>query len=309
MFVDTFQGYNCYSSALGECAVKNRISQIEDVISTQWSFYFNQVEFDQNQWYTGAAGGPVDVILKNDLKNFCDISVKEHSSTEKSALEESKEVLKKQGYQILLVDFYYLNSFNWKSLRRFHVEREHDPHFIILKSICDEQAHVIDPFYHHEEFMSLESFMQSRNSTTKQGKLIFNSYEIVSNNTKNVTIKELLHHRFQRYLEEKMYENIIKFKETVRGQKGNTNRKWAFTGYNCLNSIIYQHRNLLKVFKQFSCNLANDLCDLENRWAIIRKKMFEYYIDQPITVDEIEFLLSEIAFLEEKFTKQAIAYV
>lgn len=306
MFVNTFQGYNCYSSAVGEYAKEKKIPEIENVILSQWTFFFDKEQFFKNQWYTGAADGPVDVVLNEDLENFSNIRILEHLSWEDEAINESKVFLKKQGYQIVLLDFYYLNSFNWNSLKRFNVTREHDPHFVVLTEISNGQAHVTDPFYHHKEIMPVEDFMKARSSLTKQGKIRFNSYEIVCGDIRRVNIKELLYYRFSRYLKEKMYQKIEEFAVTVKNQPDETDRKWSFTGYNCLNSIIYQHQNLMKIYKLYDFNLPLGLDDLENTWALIRKKLFEYYNRGNSSVEEISNSILNAAALEKNFAEGVV---
>uniref|UniRef100_UPI004069927D Butirosin biosynthesis protein H N-terminal domain-containing protein n=1 Tax=Ruminiclostridium cellulolyticum TaxID=1521 RepID=UPI004069927D len=306
MLLDTFQGYNCYSSALGEYAKQKNIDQVENIILSQWSFFFDEEQFYKNQWYTGAADGPVDVVLNEDLRNFANIEVLEHISSESQAIDEGRKVLEKHGLQIVLMDFYYMNSFNWKSLSRFNVTREHDPAFAVLTQINENSVHIIDPYYHHEENMSMEDFIKSRNSMTKQGKISFNSYEIFSNGTKKSNIKELLYYRFNRYLQEKMFGKITQFGQVVKKQLDNKDRKWAFTGYNCLNSVVYQHQNLINLQKKFSLEMPPNLQELLDNWALIRKKLFEYYSRGSYNTEEISNLICKVASSEEQFAQEVL---
>lgn len=306
MFINTFQGYNCYSSALGECAKDKKIPEIENIILSQWTFFFDEQQFLKNQWYTGAADGPVDVVLNKDLENFSNIYILEHLSSDSEALNESEEFLQRQGYQIVLVDFYYLNSFNWKSLSRFNVLREHDPHFIILTEINHGHVRIIDPYYHHVETLKIEDFRKARSSMTKQGKINYNSYEIAYKETKRVNVKELLYYRFDKYLKEEMYHKIEEFATVVKNQLTKSERKWSFIGYNCLNSIIYQHQNLMRIKKMFNIDIPADLENLHDKWALIRKKLFEYYSCGNTSTEEISDMIFEIADLEKNFTKEAI---
>lgn len=306
MYINTFQGYNCYSSALGEYASNKNIIELQKLILTQWTYFFDREQFLNNQWYTGAADGPVDIILNKDIEQFLDMRIIEHKKTAKQAIDESIEITKDKDHEIVLIDFYYLNSFNWKSLGRFNVTREHDPHFIILTNIDDDNAYIIDPYYHHKEIMKLEDFMAARNSVTKQGKIYFNSYEIDYRHRKDVNIKEVLHYRFNRYLDEEMYLNIEKFAIEITKHLDYAERQWSFTGYNCLNSIIYQHQNLMEIQEKFDISLPGNLEELYNVWALIRKKLFEYFSRGNVAIDDISCMLHKIAELEKKYAIKCI---
>ena len=141
---------------------------------------------------------------------------------------------------------------------------------------------------------------------TKQGKINYNSYEIAYKETKRVNVKELLYYRFDKYLKEEMYHKIEEFATVVKNQLTKSERKWSFIGYNCLNSIIYQHQNLMRIKKMFNIDIPADLENLHDKWALIRKKLFEYYSCGNTSTEEISDMIFEIADLEKNFTKEAI---
>lgn len=312
MYLKTFNGYNCFSSAIGEYTKYNLNDRILDLIQSQWVFLFDKDLFWNNLWYVGASLKPVDNLLVQDLKQFTDITVSELTATKTDALCQSKEVIRRDQAQIILVDFYYLESVNWKSMRRFKVYPQHDAHFIILTAIEEDMAVYIDPYYSYQGVISLTDLAQARNHETKQAVISYHSYEIV-NNYCEYDLKKAMSARFRRFLSERMYYKMEEFaievdrKRLIEGKM--QNRNWAMDGYNSLRSIVEQRSNLLMVQKKYNLALPEGLQQLEDGWAQVRKLLFEFYYSNTFCLDRIAYEIFELSALEKEYAVNAVNIV
>jgi hypothetical protein len=310
MYRNTFTGYNCFSSAVGEYARIKGCLDITDILQSQWIFSFDKELFWKNCWYAGASLLPVDHLLKQDLMEYANVSIKEYTSTKAQALIESKEAIKRNKAQIILVDFYYLDSVNWEAMRRFQVYPQHDSHFIILTKINEDTADFIDPYYNYKGSISLVKLNEARNHQTKQGNIVYHSYDMVLSEARNDRLLELIKYRFERFLKEKMYYQMEEFaievdkKRLIEGK--NQNRNWALDGYNSLRSIVEQRSNLSCIQEKHSILLPPGLELLENRWSYIRKKLFEFYNNGPFHLEEISYEIFETSLLEKKYAKEVV---
>lgn len=312
MYVNSFQGYNCYSTALGEYANRKDIKEIDKIIHSQLTFVFDKNMFWNDNWFAGSTLTPVDRYLEQDLKKFADVIVEEHCSNEEQAMVETRIQLEKHGMQIVLVDFYYLESVNWKSLKSFNIFPEHDPHFIIVTDVDNESVNIIDPYYNYQGTISTEQFLTARMAQTRQGSVDFKSYEPHIENLKTVDIRKMLNVRFERFMQERMYYQIeemvaeIDKKRLIEGK--NQDRHWALNGYNCLRSAVHQHYNINELVTKYSINMPSGFAELENQWALIRKKLFSFYTNRFDKLEEISYLIFKTARMEKKCVQAFLDY-
>ncbi len=206
-----------------------------------------------------------------------------------------------------MVDFYYMDSVNWKSLSGFNIFPEHDPHFIIVTGVSEESVIIIDPYYNYQGTISIEKFQMARRAKTRQGNVDFRSYELHSENLKTVDVIEILKFSFERFLKERMYYQIeemageIDKKRLIEGKR--QNRHWALNGYNCLRSAVHQHSNINELAKKNNIYMISGFDELENRWALIRKKLFSFYTNRFDALEDISYMIFKTAKLEKEYAK------
>lgn len=309
-----FHGYNCYSAAIGEYCNNKLNSGIHDLILSQWSFYFDKSMMLNGQWFTGAADGPVDLLLYKDLNRFCSLIVEEHRLNGESILSEIQELLRLENQLIILVDFYYLESVQWEHLKRFGVERVHDPHFIIINEIDQDGVTFIDPYYNFRGQMSLDILKKAQNSITRQGGIEYRYYLVKNIVQKDIDLREVIKFRFMRYMEEKQYMAIAEFgQELINNADYILKQKsfaWAIDTCFCLKSTSDQHMNLNETAFQNSIELPSQLLDLENEWALIRKSIYSMFLKRKVALSNIQVISEQLCCLAEKekyFAQQAIA--
>ncbi|MCW6109113.1 hypothetical protein [Clostridium sporogenes] len=305
-----FHGYNCFSAALGEYAKQKNKEEINKIILSQLTFMFSKELFWANSWFGGSTLLPVDNFIKQDLERFANITITEDSSTDGQAIEQTKKSIEKNGFQIILVDFYYIKSVNWDILKRYNILPEHDAHFIIITSIDERQAGIIDPYYNYQGTISIDDLNIARGSKTRQGVVNYNSYEINLDNVKSFDLREVIKFRFERFLNEKMYYLVeqvgveIDRKRLIEGK--NQNRIWSLSGYNCLRSSLDQYSNLKKIKEMYEINMPDGLNELENQWALIRKKLIEFYHHRLNELEEVSYLLLKTAQLEKSYANKVL---
>jgi hypothetical protein len=310
MYVNSFHGYNCYSAVLGEYANRKNINEIDKVILSQLTFVFDKDSFWNDNWFAGSTLMPVDRYLEQDLKNFADVTVREHCSNEAQAIERTRKCLEKYKLEIVLVDFYYLESVNWKSLKRYNIVPEHDPHFIIVTDMDKESVSIIDPYYNYQGVITADIFQRARGAQTRQGSVDFKSYDPYTDNVKTVDIGKLLKFRCERFLKDRMYYQIeemgmeIDKKRLIEGK--NQDRHWALNGYNCLRSAVHQHSNLNKLAEMYDINMPSGLGELENQWALIRKKLFAFHNYRFDRLEEISYLVFKTARMEKNYAIELV---
>lgn len=169
MYKELFNGYNCLSAALGEYSIRKKYNYITDVINSQLTFIFDEKPFWDDEWFAGSTLEPLDKYLLNDLIKYqCG-----NLYQEKMTLDREIEYLKKNDLLIVLVDFYYMKSVDWKLLKRFNILPEHDPHFILVESIdtFNNRVSIIDPYYNYVGKMELDRYVLARSGDTRQGKV------------------------------------------------------------------------------------------------------------------------------------------
>lgn len=308
-----FHGYNCYSAAVGEYCLRRKVSGVQELILSQWSFFFNLQMFLNGQWYTGAADGPVDLLLQKDLKRFCSLCIEEHCLPADAAETESLAILERDEQQIILVDFYYLKSVRWEHLRRFGIERQHDPHFIILEGRDREKFTFLDPYYDYRGQMERDVLQEARSSITRQGGVGYRHYIVNHVEQKKIDLREVLYYRFRRYIDEKQYNGIARLGEEILfsgdfilAQK---NCRWALDGCFCLKSTVDQHRNLQQIAALHGILLPSELPELENEWALVRKLFFSIFVLRracPADLLEVSEKLRRLAEREETFARRVI---
>ena len=310
MYTKFFNGYNCYSAAIGEYANQKNIKEIDKIILSQRTFMFNKDCFWNNDWFAGSTLTPVDSYLEKDLEDFCNVKITEYSSTAADNIEKTKNCLEKNKLQIVLVDFYCLESVNWEVLKRFNILPEHDPHFIIVTGMDSDSLKIIDPYYNYQGEISIEKFQIARESDTRQGKLHFKSYEPYLTDLKYVDLKKIVKFRFERFLYEKMYYKVeemgVEFDKRRLIEGKNQNREWALSGYNCLRSTMDQHANINKLARMYDINIPLGSIELENQWGLIRKKLLEFYNYRLDDLEEISYLVLKTAVMEKKYAKKVL---
>jgi hypothetical protein len=303
MYKELFNGYNCLSAALGEYSIRKKYNYITDVINSQLTFIFDEKPFWDDEWFAGSTLEPLDKYLLNDLIKYqCG-----NLYQEKMTLDREIEYLKKNDLLIVLVDFYYMKSVDWKLLKRFNILPEHDPHFILVESIdtFNNRVSIIDPYYNYVGKMELDRYVLARSGDTRQGKVENIAY-LVSFPAKSncYDIKSLFYDRIQRYFEEKMFEGIFKMGEEIDKRRliygPDQDRKWAINAYNCLRSSMDQHTNLNKFAKNYHIELTEEFEALENMWGQLRKKLIEYYNHRLDDLEEISYATFKIGQIEKE---------
>ncbi len=96
MYINSFHGYNCYSSVLGEYAKRRNIKEIDKVIKSELTFVFDRDLFWNDEWFAGSTLMPVDRYLEQDLKNFANVIVEEHYSNDAEDIDKIKIKFKRK---------------------------------------------------------------------------------------------------------------------------------------------------------------------------------------------------------------------
>lgn len=306
-----FHGYNCYSAAVGEYCRRRNLPMVTEIIMTQWSFFFDRQMLKADQWYTGAWEGPVDTLLEEDLQRFASIRIEESSSTALAAEKESHAILQTGDQQIILVDFYYLDSVRWEHLHRFGIERQHNPHFILLADVDEDVFTILDPYYNYVGQMRSQVLQEARGAMTRQGEVAYRHYTVQVGETQMVEQREILCYRFHRYLQEKHYDAIAKLGGEIESWMDTFTEKQicglALDAYNCLQSTVDQHRNLRDWFCLQNPSLSQTLLELENEWALVRKMFFSTFVSSKVRQVDLKVIaqnLQRLAGLEESFARQ-----
>ena len=255
MKIQGFHGYNCYSSVVGEICKRDKNCSVLNLINTQISFFFDKSLFWNNQWFAGSMLNPIDKLLDFDLKYFLGIEKKEFKNKFNNICELSNSINNKI-YQFALVDFFYLDSVDWKVLKKFNILPEHDPHYIILDKIIEGNIYYSDPYYDYMGKIDFKKFSNCIESMTKQGYIdnqyFYLNYDIDTKVT-NIDIREFIKYRFKRYLRLNMPYNIeqmgveIDKRRLINGIE--TKKNWVLNAYNCLRSIEDQYTNLSNISK------------------------------------------------------------
>ncbi|HEX2925152.1 MAG TPA: DUF6005 family protein [Ruminiclostridium sp.] len=310
-----FHGYNCYSAAVGEYCAGMEYAGVHDLILSQWSFFFDKNMLLNGQWYTGASDGPVDILLREDLKKFCSLHVEEHYPSNRDSRSEIEHLLKLNNQVIILVDFYYMESVRWEHLGRFGFERQHNPHFIILEGEGDqEKISFRDPYYNFRGQMDKELLRKAQSSLTRQGGVDYRYYSVRHFNDGVENFRELILYRFNRYISEGQFnlisvlgEELLSNAEVILEQK---DFRWAVDGYFCLKSVIDQHRNLQDTALRKGINLPTGLTDLENKWMLVIKEIFNIFVSQKAFRADIVKLYDNLHFIakhEALFAEKVLA--
>lgn len=311
-----FHGYNCYSAAVGEYCNGTEFAGIHDLILSQWSFFFDKNMLLNGQWYTGASDGPVDILLREDLKKFCFLVVEEHYPRNRDSQSEIENLLKVNNQVIILVDFYYMESVRWEHLGRFGFERQHNPHFIVLDNMSRGEIAFRDPYYNFRGQMDKELLRKAQSSLTRQGGVDYRYYSVKHIDDVVADFREVILYRFNRYLSEKQYnqisvlgEELLKNSDFILAQQ---DFKWAVDGYFCIKSVVDQHRNLQDTALRKGISLPSGLTDLENEWMLVIKEIFNIFASQKACRADIVRLSDNLHILakhEELFARKVAANV
>lgn len=310
MRIQGFHGYNCYSSVIGELSKRENNTKVLDLINTQISFYFDKDLFWNDEWFAGSMLSPIDRLLDFDLKFFLGLE-KCRLNKEYDNLNNLMELMNDKSNIFALVDFYYLNSVDWKSLEQFNIFPEHDPHYVILDKVVEDKIYYSDPYYDYRGELSFQEFLSCINGETRQGKInnqIFFMKQINCFNKFN--IKELIQYRFKRYNDQKMPYNIellgmeIDKRRLIKGT--NTGEKWALNAYNCLRSIEDQYTNLSKISEINKIEFQQEFYEISTFWGLIRKKIIEYYYGRNFNLNEISYSIIKVAHRERELARKII---
>lgn len=311
-----FHGYNCYSAVVGEYCRGTEFAGVHDLILSQWSFFFDKKMLLNGQWFTGAADGPVDILLQEDLKQFCSLEVEEHYPGNRVSQCEMENLLKIKNKVIILVDFYYLESVRWEHLERFGIQRLHDPHFIIIESMDKDSIKFLDPYYNFRGCMDYSILQKAQSSVTRQGEVGYRYYSVQYNRNRKINLREVISYRLKRYIDEKYYsaiadlgEELVSNSDFIMGQK---DFRWAVDACFCLKSTLDQHSNLRDITYANSITLPSELTDLENEWAIIRKTIFGMFVSHRTSMSDLLDLRNRfqgISKMEKAFACKVIDFL
>ncbi|ETT13571.1 hypothetical protein HMPREF1497_1571 [Fusobacterium sp. CM21] len=315
MKIQGFHGYNCYSSVVGEICKRDKNCSVLNLINTQISFFFDKSLFWNNQWFAGSMLNPIDKLLDFDLKYFLGIEKKEFKNKFNNICELSNSINNKI-YQFALVDFFYLDSVDWKVLKKFNILPEHDPHYIILDKIIEGNIYYSDPYYDYMGKIDFKKFSNCIESMTKQGYIdnqyFYLNYDIDTKVT-NIDIREFIKYRFKRYLRLNMPYNIeqmgveIDKRRLINGIE--TKKNWVLNAYNCLRSIEDQYTNLSNISKLNDINYQKSFEELSGLWGMIRKKLIEYYYGRNFNLNDISYSIIKIAYKEKALAKKIIDFM
>lgn len=308
-----FHGYNCYSSVIGEIYKRESNNEVLDLINTQISFYFDRNLFWNDEWFAGSMLSPKDKLLDFDLKFF--LGIEKFLINKKYVdLEGLMNLINSKSSVFALVDFYYLNSVDWNTLKQFNIFPEHDPHYIILDKVLEDKICYSDPYYDYKGKLSFMEFLNCIKSQTRQGEInnqIFYLEQCYSSN--NISISDLIRYRFRRYDELNMPYNIellgveIDKRRLINGI--NKGEKWVLNAYNCLRSIEEQYINLHKISKINIFEYQQEFYDISISWGLIRKKLIEYYYGRNFNLNEISYSIIKTAYKERELARQIIGFI
>ena len=310
-----FHGYNCYSAVVGEICKRDSSNLALDLINTQISFYFDKNLFWGDEWFAGSMISPIDELLDFDLKYFLGIE-KSKCIGKFDDVNELNNMINEKKHIFALVDFFYLDSVDWKVLKKFNILPEHDPHYIILDKIVDKNIYYSDPYYDYIGKLSFERFSSCIKGMTRQGYIdkqiyFLSNSKVFKNN--HIDIKEVIKFRFKRYSELAMPYNIelmgveIDKRRLIDGIK--MGEKWVLNAYNCLRSIEDQYINLSNISKTNGIKYQQEFYELSTQWGKKKKKLIECYYGRNFNLNEISYSIIKVAYKEKKLTKQIIDFL
>lgn len=312
-----FHGYNCFSSVIGQHFINVGANELLKAVNTHWSFDFNSYMFEDKLWCVGTCVEPSDYLLQYDLLKLCGVKIKKNKADRNKANAALIDDLNKYGSHIVMLDFFYLDF--WNKLERFTNNptqyAQHNPHFVNVIKKDEEYVYYQDPSYGYCGKMKNEHFFEIRNRSVRKLDINFEYYTVeVPKNIVEKQTTELLYWRFDRYLEQKQYEKISAFADAVymrsKNENGEGDKEWIIDAYYSLQSVIYQHLNLLKIARQENIHVQFELRNLLQKWTMIRKEIYKLYFCNSIEIiEEIKQLLCHVAEVEEKFSRKIIVEV
>lgn len=309
MYKELFNGYNCLSAAIGEYCGRKQIAQVQELINSQYTFLFDEDLFWKNEWFAGSTLEPVDKFLVSDLEQFGLGHITEKIIT----IDDEKLYILQEQLLVVLVDFFYMDSVDWKMMKRFNIYPEHDPHFIIVSSINQNlgTVHVIDPYYNFEGDMLLDTYRKARTGNTRQGEIKGRAYIFEQQNQTDIDMEYMFLYRLKRFNENRMFDSIFKMGEAFDKRRLiygiNQDRKWAIDAYNCLRSALDQHENIKEFIKRHDIEFYKQFSELANDWGNMRKKLIEYYNYRLHDLEEISYLVHKLAQKEKYLVTEILS--
>ncbi len=305
-----FHGYNCYSAVIGELSIQNNKNNIVDLINSQVSFLFDKDLFWANSWFAGSMINDKDELLDYDLKKILGINFQKIDA-DINSIEFIEEILKSNTLVIGLIDFFYFDSVDWKTLEKFNVYPQHDSHYVIIESVTKDSILYSDPYYDYRGSVSFEKFKKAIRSQTRQGEInckFINVNSIRNEENVKIDLKDIIKMRFERYLALDMVSNVeslgVELDKRRLYNGIEENRDWALTAYNCLRSAEDQYYNLSVLTK------SNGICDdlnfleLNFEWDSVRKKFIEYYYGRNLNLNDIAYSIIKISYKERKLANK-----
>ena len=303
-----FHGYNCFSSVLGESLKILKKEEYLKFISLRWTFDYCRAMEDDNLWFIGACVEPYDYLLQYDLNKFCGIEIKEVIPEIDKINRELRNELSENGFQLTMVDFYYMKSIDWNRMERFGFYPRHLPHFIVVTELTENGIRYIDPQYRFTGQMKMDEFTLARDSKVCNIE-INNRYFRFINKNKNENKDDYVKYQLERYLKNKHINKISMFASDVMEiyikEQDRNNIEWLFNTYLSLESIVDMRVD-------FSRNILNlnefqkvELKKVIEIWIKIRKLFLNMYKKPNLrsveSIQEAKAMLLDVEKTENRF--------
>lgn len=302
-----FHGYNCFSSVTGESLKILKKEEYLKFISLRWTFDYCRAMEDDNLWFIGACIEPYDYLLQYDLNRFCGIEIKEVIPEGNKINQELKKELSENGFQLTMVDFYYMKSIDWNRMERFGFYPRHLPHFIVVTALTENGIKYIDPQYRFSGQLSMDEFIVARGSKVCDIE-INNRYFTFIENKKSAVKEDYVEYQLKRYLENKYINKISMFASDIAEifyrEQNRNNIEWLFNTYLSLESIVDMRvdfsRNILKL-NEFQ---KVELKKIIEKWIKMRKLFLNMYQKPYLRcVESVEIVKSMLLDIQKKENK------
>lgn len=310
---ELFHGYNCFATAVGQHLINLHKYNAMETLVLRWTFDCNKYWLTENVWPVGACVEAVDYLLQYDLKLIEGIKISECKvDSYEESFQMMKEQIQKLGSHVVLVDFYYLKSIDWKRMERFGYFPKHLPHFICVIGIEDENVIYQDPMYKYVGKMSFLEFETARKISVCGVDHVGTYYNFeFMNSEKKYSFIEKIEYQLRRYIEHQQYNMIVKFKnglsENYEYFLERDNYDWAFNFYLALESVTLQRQNFMLSIRNLYPEESSMVMNLVRSWIKIRNNFNQIRIKRNARIlKEIIIDLQQITLQEEEICRRLL---
>ena len=301
-----FHGYNCFATAVGQHLINIKKYKAMETVVLRWTFDCNKCWISENVWSVGTCVEAADYLLQYDLEKLEGIKI---SESKEESFQKSLEIAQKRisefGSHVVLVDFYYLKSIDWKRMERFGYFPKHLPHFICITQVNDSEATYQDPMYKFCGKISISELEFAQKLNVCGVEHVGTYYDFDFKNYQNkYTFENKIEYQLKRYLKNQQFKAIAKFAIALSDNLdtffNKSNMEWAFNFYLALESVPLQRQNFMLAIREQYPECSKMIMKLIMDWIKIRKKFHQLYNQKDINVlRDIIDSLNEISIQEE----------